>query len=260
MERSANLRTVALASVVFLAAALPLAAASAGPAFDAIGQHRSGGAVEASPRAVPAEPGEASRIASAEHPDPVESAAHSLSLFDLPPLSATDEAGEAGETDEPGETGEAGEAGRTDEANDGRTAGASCGPEVTSPEGLKTQTCVLTEAGRTWARSYYRNATGDPLRMVLTLMREDGRTVQVHCSVAAARSSGTCETPRRRSLPAPSQASPGVSSGSEAGAPESAGAAASASGATGLDSAVAEVATEDGSRMLMRSGSNAPGQ
>ncbi|MGX1882448.1 hypothetical protein [Streptomyces sp. NPDC055287] len=74
-----------------------------------------------------------------------------------------------------------------------------CGPELSSPEGIEGQTCVLTEGGSTWARTYYRNATGAELRSVLTLMGPVGRTVQMHCAVSAEDEPGVCETPREPS-------------------------------------------------------------
>ncbi|MET9516248.1 hypothetical protein [Streptomyces sp. NPDC002994] len=74
-----------------------------------------------------------------------------------------------------------------------------CGPELSSPEGIEGQTCVLTEDGSTWARTYYRNATGTELRSVLTLMGPAGRTVQMHCPVSAQDEPGVCETPREPS-------------------------------------------------------------
>jgi hypothetical protein len=76
-----------------------------------------------------------------------------------------------------------------------------CGPDVTSPEGVEAQTCVLTGRadGRdggddTWARTYYRNATGAELLAVLSLMGPGGRTVQTRCAVAATREPASCET------------------------------------------------------------------
>ncbi|MEU7510788.1 hypothetical protein AB0B13_02100 [Streptomyces sp. NPDC042898] len=73
-----------------------------------------------------------------------------------------------------------------------------CGPELASPEGIEAQTCVLAEGPDTWARTYYRNATGQELDAFLTLMAPGGRTVQVRCPVAAQDEPGTCETPRER--------------------------------------------------------------
>ena len=71
-----------------------------------------------------------------------------------------------------------------------------CGPEVASPEGVEAQTCVLTQGRDTWARTYYRNATGGELLAVLSLMGPHGRTVQTHCRVGATDEPTTCETPR----------------------------------------------------------------
>ncbi|MEV7414318.1 hypothetical protein [Streptomyces sp. NPDC089919] len=110
----------------------------------------------------------------------------------------------------------------------GQPAGTRCGPELSSPEGVEGQTCVLAEGARTWARTYYRNATGRPLDAVLTLMAPAGRTVRITCAVAAGDEPGICETPRE---PA-------------AGEPEE-------------YSAVAEFAVPDGNGpLLLRAGSN----
>lgn len=94
------------------------------------------------------------------------------------------------------EAGSPPESGRTDPA-------ARCGPELVAPEGVEAQTCVMTEGGETWARAYYRNATGEELRPVLTLMGPGGRTVEMHCAPAAHDEPGTCETPRVPSSDAP---------------------------------------------------------
>jgi hypothetical protein len=101
---------------------------------------------------------------------------------------------------------------------------ASCGPQLASPDGLRAQTCTISEDGDTWARTYYRNATGHQLSGVLTLMRPDGRTVQVDCLIAAEQRAGSCETPRERTVP-------------------------------DAYAAVAEIATKDADRLLLRAGS-----
>jgi hypothetical protein len=80
----------------------------------------------------------------------------------------------------------------------GLATAARCGPELTSPDGIEAQTCVLTQGEETWARTYYRNATGDALDSVLSLMGPGGRTVQMHCALSAEDEPGTCETPRER--------------------------------------------------------------
>jgi len=71
-----------------------------------------------------------------------------------------------------------------------------CGPELASPDGVEAQTCVVAEGAETWARTYYRNATGQELDAVLTLLAPGGRTVQVRCAVEARDEPGTCETPK----------------------------------------------------------------
>ncbi|MFD7277278.1 hypothetical protein ACFV80_09530 [Streptomyces sp. NPDC059862] len=80
----------------------------------------------------------------------------------------------------------------------GLATAARCGPELTSPDGIEAQTCVLTQGGQTWARTYYRNATGDVLDAVLSLMGPGGRTVQMRCAVGAEDEPASCETPRER--------------------------------------------------------------
>ncbi|WP_327253722.1 hypothetical protein [Streptomyces sp. NBC_01244] len=107
---------------------------------------------------------------------------------------------------------------------------ARCGPELSSPQGVEAQTCVLSGEGRTWGRSYYRNTSGRSLDAVLTVMGPAGRTVQIRCAVGAGDEPGLCETPREES----------------AGAPKD-------------YSAVAEFAVpDDEGALLLRSGSNSP--
>ncbi|WP_338015591.1 hypothetical protein [Streptomyces sp. CB03234] len=111
----------------------------------------------------------------------------------------------------------------------GASSLARCGPEVASPGGVEAQTCVLTEGRDTWARTYYRNATGTALGAVLTLMGPGGRTVQAHCAVRAEDEPGVCETPREPSR-----------------------------GTSAEYTAVAEFAESGESALLLRSGSNSP--
>ncbi|MDI2131893.1 hypothetical protein [Yinghuangia seranimata] len=105
---------------------------------------------------------------------------------------------------------------------------ALCGKAVEVPGGVRAQTCVEREGGEIWARVYYRNPTRDPLLLVLSLLRPDAGTVQIRCTIDAAAGDGQCETPRLRS-----------------DEPLSAW------------SAVAEIATADGSRKVLRSGTAA---
>ncbi|WP_431043150.1 hypothetical protein ACQUSR_15505 [Streptomyces sp. P1-3] len=97
---------------------------------------------------------------------------------------------------------------------------------------MEVQTCVLRRSGDTWARTYYRNATGVPLSLVVTHMRPGGQTRQVYCAVAPDDAPGACDTPREAGISGPG---PG-----EVGA-----------------GAVAEVTSPQG-RLLLRSGSNPP--
>ncbi|MFK0023363.1 hypothetical protein [Streptomyces sp. NPDC090798] len=111
----------------------------------------------------------------------------------------------------------------------GRATAARCGPELSSPDGIEAQTCVMTQGEDTWARTYYRNATGDELSSALSLMGPGGRTVQMNCVVGAEDDPGVCETPRGRTA-----------------------------GGVGAYTAVAEFARSAGSGpMLLRSGSEA---
>lgn len=78
----------------------------------------------------------------------------------------------------------------------GLSTAARCGPELSSPDGIEAQTCVVTLGADTWARTYYRNATGEALDAVLSLMGPGARTVRITCAVGAEDEPGTCETPR----------------------------------------------------------------
>ncbi|UQA94198.1 hypothetical protein [Streptomyces halobius] len=161
MQRAPNPRLIALAGTVALAIGVPLAAATAGPAGLSASDTQAGKSAGQSKADKPVKPG-ADRAADGATNDG--KAAGLLDGLDLPLLS-----------------------------EDTRTT--RCGPETTSRQGIEAQTCVLAERGLTWARTYYRNPTGEPLRAVLTLLRPDGRTVQVHCAVPAAARPGVCETP-----------------------------------------------------------------
>ncbi|MFV8130178.1 hypothetical protein [Streptomyces syringium] len=227
-QRAANLRMVALASAVALAVVLPLAAATAGPAGSA----------------------------GAQGPDKAQDMTR-----DEARGTSRDAARGAGEAEEPLAPGAPSEARGASEAagsaavpenadgkaRDGRPEGgpsstdpddavailparssAQCGPELSSPDGAEAQTCVLTQGSETWARTYYRNATGEPLTAVLTLMAPDGRTVQVHCRLSASDDPDACETPREPTVRG-----------------------------HGSYTAVAEIASTKGNLML-RSGSNSP--
>jgi len=111
----------------------------------------------------------------------------------------------------------------------GLATAARCGPELSSPDGIEAQTCVLTQGDESWARTYYRNATGEELSSVLSLMGPGGRTVQMNCAVSAEDAPEVCETPRERTT-----------------------------GDVGAYTAVVEFAKGTGSRgpLLLRSGSN----
>lgn len=112
-----------------------------------------------------------------------------------------------------------------------------CGPEVASPEGIEAQSCVLGGGRDTWARTYYRNATGRELSAVLSLMGPGARTVQTHCAVAADDEPATCETPRE----------------------PSAGGASRYLAMAEFAAAAEDGESADDAPLLLRSGSNSPG-
>ncbi|MFX4291870.1 hypothetical protein [Streptomyces bohaiensis] len=76
------------------------------------------------------------------------------------------------------------------------TAETDCGPAISAPEGVEARTCLVTEGADTWARVYYRNGSGEPLRGGLTVHDPAGGTVEVRCEVPATAARGVCETPR----------------------------------------------------------------
>lgn len=81
----------------------------------------------------------------------------------------------------------------------GLATAARCGPELISPDGVEAQTCVLSQGEDTWARTYYRNATGRALDAFVSLMGPAGRTVQTNCAVSAEDEPQSCETLHERS-------------------------------------------------------------
>ncbi|WP_328763195.1 MULTISPECIES: hypothetical protein [unclassified Streptomyces] len=206
-----NLRLIGISAGVLIILSLPLAGAIAGPDFAGQDDGKGGGILSSlgladtpngsrtpAPAAAPAQRGGAQRAG--QHQDG-------------PRQSGERQAGQS----RPGPSAQP----RTE---------SRCGPELSSPQGLEAQTCILAGEGRTWGRSYYRNTSGRALDAVLTVMGPAGRTVQIRCAVEAGDEPGLCETPREVS----------------AGAPDS-------------YSAVAEFAVpDDEGKLLLRSGSNSP--
>ncbi|MFM9369029.1 hypothetical protein [Streptomyces sp. Da 82-17] len=207
-------RLAVLIAAVALTASLPLAGALAGPAD------------EGAPRSVPRE--SARESAARDH------AARDEGVVRDDDAGAGGDAGPSGAAGagagqrgaEAGASGDEGRRAAPERASEGGllsglglAASAQCGPELASPEGVEAQTCVLAQAGDAWARTYYRNATGEQLRAVLTLMGPGGRTVQMHCAVGAGDEPGACETPRE-----PARAEPSAYTAvAEFAAPEGAG-------------------------------------
>ncbi|QQM42028.1 hypothetical protein [Streptomyces liliifuscus] len=202
-----RVRPIALAGVVALMAALPLAVASAGPVGDV-------------DSAAPRTSDDGSRASD----DAVRASGTRVS--DDAPAAA---AGRAGAPQAPEPRSAPSESPLT--LGLGLATAARCGPELASPDGIEAQTCVLTQGEDTWARTYYRNATGDDLTSVLTLMGPAGRTVRMHCAVGADDEPGVCETPRERTA-----------------------------GDAGAYTAVVEFARGADGPLLLRSGSNSPAQ
>ncbi|WP_037835292.1 hypothetical protein [Streptomyces sp. NRRL S-244] len=201
-----NLRLIGISAGVLIILSLPLAGAIAGPDFAGQDDGKGGGLLSSLGLGGP-EGG--SRTSS-----PGAGSARQAG----PPRAGQPQAGQPhARQPQPGPP----EQSRTD---------SRCGPELSSPQGLEAQTCVLAGDGRTWGRSYYRNTSGRALDAVLTVMGPAGRTVQIRCAVGAGDEPGLCETPREDS----------------AGAPDA-------------YSAVAEFAVpDDEGQLLLRSGSNSP--
>jgi hypothetical protein len=174
-----NLRLIGIGAGVLIILSLPLAGAIAGPDFTGRGDGKNGGLLS-SLGLSQASPGPAAEAEST-------------------PTAGAD----SGRAADPGRAGDPGPAEpgppvqvRTD---------SRCGPELSSPQGLEAQTCVLVSEGRTWGRSYYRNTGGRALDAVLTVMGPAGHTVQIRCAVAAGDEPGLCETPREPSAGEPDQ-------------------------------------------------------
>ncbi|MFF7641765.1 hypothetical protein [Streptomyces canus] len=169
-----NLRLLALSGIVVCAIALPLAVASAGQVGD-------GGRTVVRDLVRPAEP-------HAVRPPAGPSAARpSADPSAVRPSAADDHKAPLADS------------GRSPLLLGlGLATAARCGPELTSPDGIEAQTCVLTQGEETWARTYYRNATGAVLDAALSFMGPGGRAVQLHCAVGAGDEPDSCETPRER--------------------------------------------------------------
>ncbi|MEV5756067.1 hypothetical protein AB0L61_04790 [Streptomyces tendae] len=181
-----RIRLYGLAGVVVCAVVLPFAVASAGPSGDAGAEVSTavpllarGGDDKASASSASAASSAAS--AASESAPVVEPGGH----FGPGSGAGFGGAGRVTDTDAPARS----------PLPPGPALAARCGPELTSPAGVEAQTCVLTRGSETWARTYYRNATGGPLEAVLSLMGPEGRSVRTSCAVSVEDAPGTCETP-----------------------------------------------------------------
>ncbi|MEW2630164.1 hypothetical protein AB0903_00495 [Streptomyces sp. NPDC048389] len=187
-----NLRMIGLAAVVVTATLVPIVA-SAGPAGSpkpvaspekGLADQVKGGAADVGTRLLPGL-GTAATTTTTTGGGDVERAGTSGSADEHAGADGALRTGERGEGEAYGDS-----AARTN---------SRCGPELASPGGVDAQTCVLTRAGLTWARTYYRNATGEKLTSVLTPMAPGGRTVRTNCDVGAGDEPRTCETPHEPS-------------------------------------------------------------
>ncbi|NJP53107.1 hypothetical protein HCJ93_24325 [Streptomyces sp. SBST2-5] len=178
-----NTRLLALAGVVLAGAVvLPLAIATAGPG----GSGTTTDMKRAAERHATA--GGAGRAAGT---DPEEAAPPSAGDEDGTP--ASDAAGEGG-----GEGNGRGSGAPVTPGGIHLSTAVRCGPELTSPEGIEAQTCVVARGEDVWARTYYRNATGGALHAVLALLGPGGRSVRMPCAADAGDEPAICETPRGR--------------------------------------------------------------
>ncbi|MFJ7267213.1 hypothetical protein ACIQV3_11195 [Streptomyces sp. NPDC099050] len=204
-----NLRLIGIGAGVLIILSLPLAGAIAGPDFAGQSDGKGGGLLSTFGLGHASE-GARGRSGSGDFADSAGSEASSAPGGSRTPAPAAAPA-RPGPAEQP----------RTD---------ARCGPELSSPQGVEAQTCVLSGEGRTWGRSYYRNTSGRALDAVLTVMGPAGRTVQIRCAVGAGDEPGLCETPGEESAGVPADYS-----------------------------AVAEFAVpDDEGALLLRSGSNSP--
>ncbi|MFD9354774.1 hypothetical protein [Streptomyces sp. NPDC060031] len=191
-----NLRLIGIGAGVLIILSLPLAGAIAGPDFAGQDDGKGGGV---------------------------------LSVLGLADSSSGRSSSGRSSSNQPGTSAPAAAPARPGPPEQPRTD-SRCGPELSSPQGVEAQTCVLVGEGQTWGRSYYRNTSGRALAAVLTVMGPAGRTVQIRCALGAGDEPGLCETPKEASV----------------GAPDG-------------YSAVAEFAVpDDEGALLLRSGSNSP--
>ncbi|MBB1242689.1 hypothetical protein GL263_03745 [Streptomyces durbertensis] len=244
-RRASGPRVAVLTAVVVLAAVLPLAASAAGP--ESAGRGGPAAGQGAAVESMDGRPGAGSLkmppVGGGQDADGSDESTSDSAASDVARDADRDEAvpptgggaardGSAAGDEAPGaSTGEA-PAGSSAAGTSVRGPRAVCGPQVGEPEVLTAQTCVLEQDDETWARAYYRNASGESLTAVLSLLRPDGRSLQVHCALDGSAEPGTCETPRQRSVRAVDGELPYT--------------------------AVLEVASSDGERLLLRSGSNSP--
>jgi hypothetical protein len=176
-----NVRLLALTAVAACALALPLAVASAGPAGD-----------------------EGRPAVRSDAQDPAHGSPYTSSSgvpgrdLDKDEKSSSTGHGNAGTGTARPRPGASGGTSAPLLLGLGLETATRCGPELSSPDGVEAQTCVMTQGADTGARTYYRNATGEALDSVLSLMGPGGHTMQINCAADVDDEPATCETPRER--------------------------------------------------------------
>ncbi|MFJ6541972.1 hypothetical protein ACIQMP_15125 [Streptomyces sp. NPDC091385] len=188
----ARLRLLTLAGLAAVAVLLPLGAASAGqPGAGGPGESvggasiggssgggTSGGAASGGPTAAAVTPAVGTTVA----PAPVAPAPAARTPAAVPSAAERAVAGRE----------------RPRSLGLGQATAVRCGPELSAPDGVEAQTCVLTRGGETWARVYYRNTTGDAVDALLSLMGPGGRSVLTRCVSGGDDEPAVCDTPRLR--------------------------------------------------------------
>lgn len=206
--RAARVRTAALGTTVGLCLLIPLAAASADSGHDRVASADSPG-VSATPKPSGGSHDYGNGVAPGG-PDGIDAVKQLLGPASSSPSATKSVPVPAGSV---------------------AVADKLCG-KAAEVQGVRAQTCVEREGNEVWARVYYRNASAEPLMLVLGMVRPGAGagSLQMTCDIDAKSGDGQCDTPRLRT-----------------DQPLSAW------------SAVAEIATADGSRKVLRSGTAGAG-
>ncbi|WP_436785861.1 hypothetical protein [Yinghuangia sp. YIM S10712] len=223
--RSARVRTAALAATVGICLVIPLAAASADSARSKSAT-ADGSSVVPTPR--PSGSYEFGNGVDPEAPDGADVVKQLLAGTNSPAIkgtSPTPSKPAPGGTAVPAAPAAPPAAATPAAAASTASANTVCGKAAEAPGGVRAQACVAREGGEVWARVHYRNPTAEPLVVALVLLRPDNGTVEMRCTIDAGADEGQCETPRLRT-----------------------------DEPLALWSAIAEIATADESRKVLRAG------